>query len=374
LFFGVGNAFVHTLKFKIPLTKQSLCGTSTCCSKTLPAHEVTFIDVLYGILHDKLSRSLVRKANAKIVSPAMAIESFVNNTPMWHNATDPLIVERAARVLGSMMSAYSDSPNICVSNFCGGVTANDTSLKGLKSSIEKVQNMLGSEILTEAKVYMKTLHSGRQMLKGVVEYPAGSLDKNSDVISVEERTEFMNLNKRPSPVPVGSVIQVMPCYHPVMAVVVVEDHHDTMGTAGDFSGTGGDSDANIADPNSNNVTSTAAVSVTVPDWQPSVWVPPPGSATFVHPDKEEEEVPLATESSEVGADKASAEATATTMPAVGSGEEKTLDEKPEKKRRLSSREVMKEAKVASGNKQKPRRKSKTSRELLQDAAIGESKD
>ena len=172
------------------------------------------------------SSSLLRKSyegsegEKEFVSPSVAIESFVKATTLWHLATDPLIVERAGRVLGAMMSAHKDSPNACVAQCCGGIPGNVASMILLKTSIENMTVVLGPIVVAKAKECMNTLQSGRQILKGVVDYPAGTGDDSSDVISIEERTDFMNLNKRPSPVPVGSVIEVMPCYHPVMAVSV----------------------------------------------------------------------------------------------------------------------------------------------------------
>ena len=92
----VGNDFVHGLKFHVSLTKKLSCpGTNTCCAKTVAGRDVSFFDVLYGILHDKLSRSLLTpRSGARVVPPSAAIEQFVQSTLLWHGATDPLIVER----------------------------------------------------------------------------------------------------------------------------------------------------------------------------------------------------------------------------------------------------------------------------------------
>ena len=97
----VGNDFVHGLTFHVSLTKKLSCpGTNTCCAKTVAGRDVSFFDVLYGILHDKLSRSLLTpRSGARVVPPSAAIEQFVQSTLLWHGATDPLIVERGESVL-----------------------------------------------------------------------------------------------------------------------------------------------------------------------------------------------------------------------------------------------------------------------------------
>ncbi len=52
----VGNDFVHSLKFHVSVTKKSRFGTSSCLHTSIPQHDIDFVDVLYGILHDKISR------------------------------------------------------------------------------------------------------------------------------------------------------------------------------------------------------------------------------------------------------------------------------------------------------------------------------
>ena len=62
----VGNDFVHGLKFHVTTTKKLVCpGTNSCCASNVEAHEVSFFDVLYGILHDKVSRSLLRPSSGE---------------------------------------------------------------------------------------------------------------------------------------------------------------------------------------------------------------------------------------------------------------------------------------------------------------------
>ena len=88
------------------------------------------------------------------------------------------------------------------------------------------------------------------------------------------------------------------------------------------------------------------------DWAPTIWEPPAGSAEFVHEDKSPMVLPT-NEAEGKGKGKAKSE---------GSGEEKTTElataeigevgrrgsgVKPPKKRRLSSRELMKQNQTSS---------------------------
>ena len=89
------------------------------------------------------------------------------------------------------------------------------------------------------------------------------------------------------------------------------------------------------------------------DWAPTIWEPPAGSAEFVHEDKSPMVLP--TNEAEEGKGKGKAKR-------EGSGEEKTTElataeigevgrrgsgVKPPKKRRLSSRELMKQNQTSS---------------------------
>ena len=81
-----------------------------------------------------------------------------------------------------MLGAQQASPNACVAQCCGGLPGNEASLLQLKTSVANVTAVLGPAVLAKAKEYVKTLQSGQQMMKGIVDYPASSSNPDSDVI------------------------------------------------------------------------------------------------------------------------------------------------------------------------------------------------
>ena len=134
--------FIHGLKFSVPPSRIPCMAAGCCdcggiCKKSIQAHDITFPDLLFAILHDKLSRSLLIKKFLNFVSPAQTIEYFITNHMPWHSTNDPHTVERAGRALGAMLGAVQATPSSCVASCCGLVPPNMTELDALKASIER---------------------------------------------------------------------------------------------------------------------------------------------------------------------------------------------------------------------------------------------
>ena len=133
--------FIHSLKFSVPASRIPGCMTGCCgcnvCKKSINAHDITFPDLLFAILHDKLSRSLLVKKFANFVSPGQTIEHFVVNHMPWHSTNDQHTIARAGRALGAMLGAVQATPSSCVASCCGLVPPNMTELDALKASIER---------------------------------------------------------------------------------------------------------------------------------------------------------------------------------------------------------------------------------------------
>ena len=329
------NDFVHTLKFHVPSKTIERYG---CLSSTTKAHDITFLDLLFGIMCDKISRSLLRTPHAGIATPAQAMEFFISKQTNWHDVAEEnaMDITRAGRALGAMMVAYSASPSQCAASCCGGVPGKANQLSELQDAISRISDLVGGPVTKAAKGFAKELKSGKQLMQSVVSYPAGERDKSSDVISCDERDAFRLLNERPAPVPVGEVIGAMPIYHPVMTVTAeamgiinIVNTATTVTTTETVVADDANGSSSIGGGNGNG----GGGGEVVPMWEPAVWVPPPGSATWVHPDKED--ILPTSSASDIGAGKEEIKSGEKT------GEEKTTanNEEP-RKRRLSSRQLI----------------------------------
>ena len=362
------NDFVHTLKFHVPSKTIERYG---CLSSTTKAHDITFLDLLFGIMCDKISRSLLRTPHAGIATPAQAMEFFISKQTNWHDVAEEnaMDITRAGRALGAMMVAYSASPSQCAASCCGGVPGKANQLSELQDAISRISDLVGGPVTKAAKGFAKELKSGKQLMQSVVSYPAGERDKSSDVISCEERDAFRLLNERPAPVPVGEVIGAMPIYHPVMTVTAeamgiinIVNTATTVTTTETVVADDANGSSSIGGGNGNG----GGGGEVVPMWEPAVWVPPPGSATWVHPDKED--ILPTSSASDIGAGKEEIKSGEKT------GEEKTTanNEEP-RKRRLSSRQLIAkessndggEAATSTSSDTGERKRRLSSRQLIQ---------
>ena len=77
---------------------------SICCPRT-ESHVISFMDMCFAILQNKVARSLLQPTNADRVPPAGGLEYFVQNNMQWHNATDERLVQVAGRALGAFLGA-----------------------------------------------------------------------------------------------------------------------------------------------------------------------------------------------------------------------------------------------------------------------------
>jgi hypothetical protein len=145
-------------------------GVGCCCfkcKKSIKAHDITFPDLLFAILHDKLSRSLLIEKFSNFVSPSKTIEYFVANHVPWHSKNDKHTIERAGRALGAMLGAVQVTPSSCVASCCGLVPPNATELDALNASIESIKKRVSPEVVQAATRYAKELESGRTIMHGV---------------------------------------------------------------------------------------------------------------------------------------------------------------------------------------------------------------
>jgi hypothetical protein len=319
------NDFVHKMTFKVPDRPKRVLGQacmhSICCPKTA-SHVISFMDMCFAILQDKVARSLLQPTHADRVPPAGGLEFFVKNNMQWHNATDERLVQVAGRALGALYRARDGAVGKIRALFCGTVQSNEKTLLMLKGSIERIEKLVGEQVVAEAQRVSKELETGEELMQGTLRYPAAQADLSSDAITLEQRMHYMKLNRRPAPFPLGKSIEVMPTMHPIMvvtpqmldiddgsAVFVTDDKGAGDGDGGggasgrSAAAAGGDDGGRRASGGSQGSISTAVpapmagvsrggsvkveekIPTAPPAWVPTVFVPPDGSAVFVHPDK-----------------------------------------------------------------------------------------
>jgi hypothetical protein len=335
------NDFIHQLTFNVPMRRKvniqkgdTCCGTKEewkCGNYTIPdpeekliegfnmccdrcnkseARAISFMDLCFAILEHKISHSLTRPMHGDKVTPAGGLEYFVKNNMQWHDATDERVVKVAGRALGALYKARNGAVTGFIGNVrsacCGTETSNQRNVAALHRSIAEIENLVGESVITEAKLASSTLGVDYMLIGDNLKYHAAESNIKSDVITLEQRMHFMKLNQRPAPTPLGKCIEVMPCKHPIMVVTpemlgIVENTsniNNGIGTNSDESsdrtrrGSQGAIATSVPVPIAGISGDRGTLSdihqqksATPPVWEPSIFVPPPGSATFVHADK-----------------------------------------------------------------------------------------
>ena len=269
------------------------------------------------------------------------------------------------------------------------------SLLSLPSSIK---SRVSPEVVSAAKRYAKELESGRTIMRGVVAYPASARDSTSDVLSIAQRDEFMKLNLRPAPVPVGSVIDAMPMMHPAMlvtadqfivvdAVPVVEVRAAGGGGGGVGGGAAGGSGAGGSGAGGSGAGGSGAGSgagsgggaggggggatpSAPPLWEPSVWVPPPGSAVWVHADKSPDPTYTMTPMSETKVAELDGGSTGAAK-TMKTGASSHPTGKQSRERRLSSRQLMQQEQQEEQQQEEQQQEEQQQEEQQADKAVTE---